>query len=111
MVALVAPTATVNPGASPSPKLVKAARQFEALLLESLLGPMERTFSALPGGANQAGSDTYNSLGVQALSAGLAASGGLGIASMIVRNLMKNHGIAVDSRVAAEPKVSLTSSR
>jgi Rod binding domain-containing protein len=72
---------------SPSPRVIRAAHQFEALLLEILLGPMERSFSGLPGEANQAGSDTYNSMGVQALATGLAASGGLGIASMIIRNL------------------------
>jgi Rod binding domain-containing protein len=93
---------------SPSPRLMTAARQFEALLLESLLGPAERTFSTVPGGSNQAESETYQSLGVEALANGLACSGGLGIAAMIVRNLMKSKGIERPGEADTKAKVSLT---
>jgi Rod binding domain-containing protein len=108
---LIAQAATLNPKPSPSPKLVKAARQFEALLLETLVGPMERSFSTLPGESNQAGSDSYKSLGVQTLSEGLTASGGVGIAAMILRSLMKRQGIGSDLRSGELPKVSPASSR
>jgi len=95
-----------SPGRTTSPKLAAAARQFEALLLETLLGPLERSFSAVPGGSNQAESETYQSMGVQALATGLAATGGLGIASMIVRNYMKNQGIVTGSSSGSGAKVS-----
>jgi Rod binding domain-containing protein len=71
-------------------KLVHAAQQFEALLLNTLLGPLEKTFSSVPGQKDMPGGDSYAHLGTQALASGLAASGGLGIAQMIVRNIMKH---------------------
>ncbi len=74
----------------PAPKVVKAAREFEALLLASILGPLERTFSALPGQETPTGSEAYQSLGMQALSAALAQHGGLGVANMVAKSLSKS---------------------
>ena len=68
-------------------KLAKAAHDFEAFLLTSLLGPLERSFSAVPGGQSEAEADTYQYLGVQAMATALASSGGIGIAELVVRNL------------------------
>jgi Rod binding domain-containing protein len=73
-------------------KVRHAAEQFEGILLESLLGPMEKAFSSLPGDKSEFGSGDYSSLGTQVLASALAAKGGLGIAQMIVGNLMK-HGL------------------
>lgn len=70
-------------------KIAKAARDFEAVLLDSLLGKLEHTFSSLPGKEADAVSDNYQSLGMQALASSLAAKGGLGIADMIVKSLAK----------------------
>jgi Rod binding domain-containing protein len=68
-------------------KTVKAAHDFEAFLLTSLLGPLERSFSAVPGEPSMAGADNYQYLGIQALAAGLANSGGIGIADLLLRQL------------------------
>ncbi len=65
----------------------KAAREFEAELIESLLQSLEKTFAALPGDKSIPGADEYNDLGMQALSEGLAERGGFGIAAMIARHL------------------------
>jgi Rod binding domain-containing protein len=65
----------------------KAAREFEANLIGSLLASMEKSFAALPGDSQLAGADDYNYLGTQALAEGLAAQGGFGIAAMISRHL------------------------
>jgi Rod binding domain-containing protein len=61
----------------------KAAREFEAQLIGSVLESLEKTFATVPGEDGVAGEDDYNYLGTQALAAGLAAGGGFGIAHMI----------------------------
>jgi len=83
--------ATVSPGlATALPQLgrgAKAAREFEASLIASLLESMEKTFASLPGDGTLPGADNYNYLGIQALAGGMAARGGFGIAAMITRHL------------------------
>jgi hypothetical protein len=78
--AVTAPPAPIGRGE-------KAAHEFEAQLLTSLLGPMEKTFAALPGDDTTPGSDDYNYLGTHALAEGLAEAGGFGIATLIARYL------------------------
>ena len=73
--------------AIPSLRGAKAAREFEATLVASLLQSMEKSFSDLPGGEGQAGADDYSYLGTQALADGIANHGGFGIAALIVRHL------------------------
>jgi len=68
-------------------KGAKAAREFEANLIASLLESLEKTFATVPGQDSLPGADDYNYLGTQALAAGLAARGGFGIASMISEHL------------------------
>ncbi len=70
----------------------KAARDFEAHLIGSLLESMEKTFATLPGEDSLPGSDNYNYLGTQALAEGLAAHGGFGIAAMITQHLPLHEG-------------------
>ncbi len=65
----------------------KAAREFEAQLIGSVLESLEKTFATIPGQAGMAGEDDYNYLGTQALASGLAAGGGFGIARMISAHL------------------------
>jgi len=73
-------------------RIWRAARQFEALLLTNLLGPLERSFSGIAGGEQMSGSHAYQSLGMQAIATTLANHGGIGIASMIARSLMQSEG-------------------
>ncbi|HEY1265168.1 MAG TPA: rod-binding protein [Terriglobales bacterium] len=83
-----------NLGTTPLPstpnaaKLKGAAQDFEALLLEPFLTRLEDTFSAVPGAGQEMGLEGYRGLGTQALAAGIAHAGGLGIADMIVRQLL-----------------------
>jgi peptidoglycan hydrolase FlgJ len=79
-------------GSTPAPahsphRLARAAQDFEGMLLGSLLSPLEKSFSALPGEGSQAGSEQYGYLGVQALASALSKSGGLGLADLVVRQL------------------------
>ena len=74
--------------ARPGADLMGTARKFEAVLLESLLDSLEKTFVAVPGSPRDQASDTYHYLGTQALAGTLANAGGFGIARMIARYLL-----------------------
>lgn len=91
-------SASASPTADPTPpyKLVKAAKQFEALLLNTLLAPMEKSFSSLPGQKDVAGADDYAAMSTQALAAAMTAAGGLGIARMIIHNVMIRQEVKSD---------------
>lgn len=65
----------------------KAAREFEAQLIGSVLESMEKTFASVPGEESSAGDDNYNYMGTQALAGAIAAGGGFGIARMIAEHM------------------------
>jgi len=65
----------------------KAAREFEAQLIGTVLQSLEKTFAAVPGEDAMAGEDDYNYLGTQALASAVAAGGGFGIARLISEHL------------------------
>lgn len=71
-------------------KIKNVAQQFESILLTSLIGPLEKSFSILPGKNDDPASGQYQSMEVQALATALSSSGGLGIAHMIANSLMKS---------------------
>ena len=71
-------------------KVIHAAHEFEAVLLNTMLGPLEQTFSSLPGKTKDSESDNYHYLGMQALSSALAANSGLGFANMMIHGLLKS---------------------
>ena len=80
---------TTDPGQTE--KIKKGARQFEALLLEGWLQQAEASLATVPGAdddEDSAGRDTMSSLGVQALSGAMAASGGIGIGAMIEKAML-----------------------
>ena len=82
----------------------KAAREFEANLIGSLLESLEKTFADVPGNTDLPGADDYNYLGTQALASAIAAHGGFGIAKMILAHLPSAHegkGGDGDSSLAA----------
>jgi Rod binding domain-containing protein len=92
----LAVSAGSNPGiATPEGdrKTAKAGQDFEAVLLETLLRPLEQAFSSLPGKNSTPGSDTYGGLGIEALATGLAQAGGIGIGRLILSNLQKTNQI------------------
>lgn len=69
-----------------SQRLAPAAHEFEAVLLNQLLGSLEHTFSTLSEKKTES-ADHYHFIGVQALTSHIASHGGIGIADMIVRSL------------------------
>jgi Rod binding domain-containing protein len=68
------------------PKLVKAAREFEAILLQSWLEKMNKSFAG-ENESQDAAHDTISSMGAQAVATALSERGGIGIASMLVQRL------------------------
>ena len=69
----------------------KAARDFEANLIASLLQSLEKTFADVPGNTDLPGADDYNYLGTQTLASAIADHGGFGIAKMILAHLPAEH--------------------
>jgi Rod binding domain-containing protein len=70
-----------------SARAYKAAQDFEALLLASLLSPLEKSFSSLSG--QDSSGDDYHYMGVQALAGALSKSGGIGVADLLARQLLR----------------------
>jgi Rod binding domain-containing protein len=67
-----------------SPERVsKAARDFEAILLRSLLEPL------IAGEADSAGQEDYQYKATEAFASAMVSSGGLGIANMISKQLTR----------------------
>jgi Rod binding domain-containing protein len=65
----------------------RAAREFEAHLIGSLLESLEKTFAGLPGETSLPGAEDYNYIGTQALAEALAERGGFGLATLIAQHL------------------------
>lgn len=80
------PSAVVDPLRA---KADKAGAQFEAILLNMVFGELQRTFSQLPGATRDAVSKSYDGFGTEALTAGLARSGGVGLGAFIAKGLMR----------------------
>ncbi len=96
-----------------SSKLVKSAREFEAILLQSWLEKMNQSFVGSTD-SQDAAHDTVSSLGTQAIATALAARGGVGIARMLLRQIRPagTDGEAVPSANSNQtPKVEEAVSR
>jgi Rod binding domain-containing protein len=79
----------------------KAAREFEAQLIGTVLQSFEKTFATLPGQDEIAGEDNYNYMGTQALASALAEGGGFGIAQMISAHLTARKEVATNQVTSA----------
>lgn len=82
----------------------KAAQDFEASLLASLLESLEKSFVRLGQGDTVPGGDDYKYLGTQALAETIASKGGFGIASMILAHV-PHEGIGPTRDNSAKPRV------
>jgi Rod binding domain-containing protein len=71
-------------------KAAKAAADFEAILLESVMESLSKTFSGVSDGT--AGMADYSYMGVQALASAVAAHGGIGIARLILSQWSRTKG-------------------
>lgn len=74
-------------GESADLKLRKAGMQFEAILLNKVLGDLEHAFTSLPGKKEDHATEAYGGFAMQALASGLAEAGGIGIGAIIAKAL------------------------
>ena len=70
-----------------SKDLMAKTTEFEAMLLEQLLDKVQKTFTGVGDSDSDAGGDTVNSMGTQALAKGMAEQGGIGLAKMLRQQL------------------------
>jgi Rod binding domain-containing protein len=86
---------------TPQPRLVKAAQEFEAQMMQELLKPLTSS-NGLDGEDNDTASGSGGALGAfasEALGRGLSEHGGFGIATSIVRQLTPASNKAVPAQV------------
>ncbi|KAA6464439.1 hypothetical protein DYQ86_00225 [Acidobacteria bacterium AB60] len=93
----------LSTGKDDASKINKSAREFEAILVGTWLQQAEQSFATVPGGDEEddAGKGQMMSMGVQALSTSIAASGGIGIAKMVAGALHRSEETENKSPVAA----------
>jgi Rod binding domain-containing protein len=73
-------------------KIAAAASQFESILLQKWLEDAEHSFAKVPGGDDpedsaDPGAGQFQSMAMQSLAEKMTASGGIGIARMIIKQL------------------------
>jgi len=61
----------------------------EAILLRSLLEPLQKSFSKIAGEADSAGQEDYQYMATEAFASAIVSSGRLGIANMISKQLTR----------------------
>ncbi len=74
-------------GKTPQTAEVKAAQEFEQIFVRKMLSSLEKTGRMGEKSSISGGSDVYSSMVVDALSNSIAASGGIGLADMVVRSI------------------------
>ena len=85
-VSLAASLPRMEAASPPLGKGEKAARDFEAILLTSLLDSLQKTFSGETEDSTLGASD-YRLMGTQAMASAIADRGGIGIARLILNHL------------------------
>ena len=112
----ISPTLQATSFATPSrphstdpASLHHAAVQFESVLLGQWLESAEKSFATVPGSDDDsdAGGEQMMSFGMQQFASAIASSGGLGIARLVERGLIK---ASSSSSSPAEPTASIAPS-
>jgi Rod binding domain-containing protein len=79
-------------------KIEKSAKDFESILLGSWLQQAEQSFATMPGGEDEdadVGKEQFQGMAMQSLGTSMTASGGIGIAKMIAKQLHKADGARI----------------
>ena len=77
-------------------RIADSARSFESLLIGKWLEAAETSLATVPGGTDAQNDETakqYSSLAIQALAGNISSSGGIGIARMLEKSLIRQVGI------------------
>jgi Rod binding domain-containing protein len=73
-------------------KLVDAAQQFEAMLMQEMLKPMRAGQNDWSGEENDdSAADTISTFGTEAVAKAISKGGGFGIARQVVRQVTREH--------------------
>ena len=84
--------ATAGMGKQQNAKLVDAAQQFEAMLMQEMLKPMRKGEDSWDSEKDDDNaSDTISSFGTEAVAKAISKSGGLGIAKQVIRQVTQEH--------------------
>ncbi|HMH14642.1 MAG TPA: hypothetical protein VK578_16205 [Edaphobacter sp.] len=79
-------------GKQQNAKLVDAAQQFEAMLMQEMLKPMRTGEDSWDEEkSNDSASDTISSFGTEAVAKAISKGGGLGIAKQVIRQVTQEH--------------------
>jgi len=70
-------------------RVLQAASEFEGQFLTSVFGALEKTFTAIGAPPSDPGAENYQAMSMQALGKSLAQDGGIGIAKLIGRHLLR----------------------
>jgi flagellar protein FlgJ len=92
------------PSSAPDPRIVKAARDFEAIFVRHMLKSLEKTTS-VGSGHSAAGSGTYGSMVVNAMAEAVSGAGGLGLSDVLVKSMSVSHP-GVGRPAASLPEVT-----
>ncbi len=84
---LSSPAKSGQSSASELPKLVKAAGEFESMLLESLWKSMKETFTDPDDPDSDPTVQSFDDWGIQSMANAVGSAGGLGIKNMILKYL------------------------
>jgi Rod binding domain-containing protein len=79
------------------PKALKAAKDFEAIFLRTLLSSLEKTTSVKGGGKLDTGQSTYGSMVVGAMADQISQGGGIGLAEIVAKSLTAHAGTGLSS--------------
>ncbi len=80
---------------SVDPKALKAAKDFEAIFLRTLLSSLEKTTSVSGSGRPNTAQSTYGSMVVGAMAEQISGAGGIGLAEVVARSLSAHTGTPV----------------
>lgn len=75
---------------------LKAGAEFESILLNMVFGDLQRTFAEWPGNSRDSVSKSYDGFAMEALTSGLARSGGIGLAKFITQALVSRSRESAD---------------
>ena len=88
---------------APEARLVRAAHQFEAMMMKELLAPLSQK-SALFEEGNGEETGVLGQFASESLAGALSAGGGLGIADRIVHSVSRSGNGAASSPVTGKPE-------
>lgn len=96
---ILASNTSQSTSSTPSPRLIKAAEEFEGQLMKELLKPLSSSNSLLGSEEDDGSANALNEFASESLGQAMSRAGGLGIAHQIVQKLSHAGNQSVTSSV------------